>query len=543
MALLSIKNLSIEFGGIAALKDVNLELQPKEFLGLMGPNGAGKTTLINCISRIYTPSSGSIIFEGKNLLKCSGDELQPLGIARTFQDLSFFNQLSRTSILDYVKLGQFNPYNFRILADGLQTSKSQKNEHELKERARQILDFFRQVREFMAPPEKDRGYPILHGRPDFPNLQDVENSPIGILSFAWRRRLDLARALFSNPKVLFLDEPAQGLPPSEIENLGNLLKIIKTEFGVAALIVEHDVAALMKISDKIMVMNHGEVLATGTPDEISKHPETIEVYLGANLSEAGPELDAKRIAQGVHRKSSTGLLVVKDLSLEYGSAKALNAVSISVYEREIVSVLGTNGSGKSSLLRAISGLEMPSYGQIYFKEKILPLGWPEVTVDAGIQYVPQGHLVFPALSVMDNLKIASLSNNKRQLNLSEALDKAFHYFPILKDILSRQAASLSGGQQQMLAIGQAIMGNPEVLMLDEPSLGLAPKLVEAIFEIILKISREEKCAIILVEQNVKKAIEISDYIFMLSTGSVIGQGTSTQLGENDDTLKRYLGFK
>lgn len=544
MSLLSIKNLSIEFGGVKALSDVSLELRTNTFVGLMGPNGAGKTTLINCLSRIFNPSKGTIFFEGKDLLKLAGDELQTIGIARTFQDLNFFNQLSDTSVIDYVKLGQFNPNRLRLFQDSMQVKKSRFYEHELTENARKILDFFRQARNFMEPSEMERGYPILYGRTGFPNLQDVENYPIGSLSFAWRRRLDLARALFSKPKLLLLDEPAQGLPPSEIENLGKLLKIIKAEFGISALIVEHDVAALMEISDEIIVMNHGEVLAQGTPENISNNQETIDIYLG-NIDSSLSSSDVykkQQISKNIDRKTSAPLLSVKNLSLQYGSAQALASVSMSVFSKEIVAILGTNGSGKSSLLRAISGIEAPSYGEIFFKGHPLPIGWPEVVVDAGIQYVPQGHLIFPSLSVLENLKIGSFVIKKGGLKFKDALDKVFKYFPSLKDVLSIQAASLSGGQQQMLAIGQAIMGTPEILMLDEPSLGLAPKLVETLFEIIKKISYEEKCAIILVEQNVRKALAISDYIIMLSSGSVIGEGTSAQLGENDETLKRYLGF-
>lgn len=545
MSNLSIKNLSIHFGGVQALTNVNIEVPPKSFVGLMGPNGAGKTTLLNCVSRLYNPDEGQIYFDGHDILKLRGDELTRLGIARTFQDLNFFSQIENTLVIDYMKLGQFDPGQNSFIKSGLQLKSSIELERQITKNSRRILDFFRQLRDHLEDPQEERNFPLLYGREGFPDLLDFEYHPIGSLSFAWRRRLDLARALACSPRLLLLDEPAQGLAPSEIENLGKTLKIVQAEFGVSALIVEHNVDTLMKISDQIAVLDHGKIIANGPPEEIRINKEVIEIYLGHKsekvLSE-GSITATESIFVSPRATDSVPLVEVKNLDLFYGTAQALFSVSLKFFPKQITSILGTNGSGKSTLLKAISGYEKPIFGEILFNGEALPLGWPEIINERGIQYVPQGHLIFPELTVMENLRIGAYALEKKGGKLSQGLDKIYSYFVDLRDLRSLQAANLSGGQQQMLAMAQALIGDPQLLLLDEPSLGLSPALVENLFNIIQRISKDEKCSIVLVEQNTKKALEISDYIFMMSSGVLIGEGTSKQFKENDSLIKELLGF-
>jgi ABC-type branched-subunit amino acid transport system ATPase component len=545
MPKLLVKDLSIDFGGIHALRRVNLEVGEKSFVGLMGPNGAGKTTLINCISGIYPPSEGSITFDGHEILKARGDEVVRYGIARTFQDLNFFNSISDMLVIDYMRLGQFDPRRLSVIGDGFQIRGAASREHDLKVSARDILEFFRQAREYLEPPEIERNYPIILGREGAPDLIDAQFQPIGSLSFAWRRRLDLARALVSKPKLLLLDEPAQGLPPSEIENLGKILKFIQAEFGVSALIVEHNIETLMAISDRVVAMNLGEVIAAGTPDEVRQNQHVINVYLGAmETAPADPENSPVGTeATAKPEKTQVPVLEVKGLDVHYGHAQAIFSASISVQEKQIVSILGTNGSGKSTVLKAIAGVEKPTYGEILFRGEPLPPGFPEFTAVRGIQYVPQGHVVFAELTVLENLKIGSYVFEKRGAKFKDGLERILYYFPSLKDSLKVQAASLSGGQQQMLAIGQAIMSSPDILLLDEPSLGLSPDMVNTLFSIIKKISAKEGCAVLIVEQNVNKALELSEYVYLMSSGVIMAEGPAGQLRKSDDTVKKYLGFR
>lgn len=537
MSRLEIKDLSIKFGGVTALDNVSLSLGDREFLGLMGPNGSGKTTIINCISRIYQPSSGQIQFDGIDLMKLEGYQIVALGISRTFQDLNFFGHISDMLVIDYVKLGLFACAPGQPLLDAIRASRSVKSEAETKRSARRILDFFRYFREQSEPPELDRNYAFLFGRGGFPDLIDVEYMPLGILSFAWRRRLDLARALVSNPKLLLLDEPAQGLPVSEIENLGRLLKMIKQEFGTSALIVEHNVSTLLDISDRIAVLNVGKKIADDVPAKIKDNREVIDIYLGTNPSSSHAQEPRREVAQT--QTSLHPVLEVKHLDLYYGNAQALSAVSINVFPRSICCVLGTNGSGKSSLLRAISGIEKPASGQILVDGNYLPLGWPERAVEQGIQFVPQGRVLFPELTVRQNLQMGAYMFVKDTM---QDLGKALDYFPDLKGFLDEQVASLSGGQQQMVAIAQALMGRPKVLLLDEPTLGLAPVLTDFIFSTIQRLSVEEKCAILLVEQNVMKCLAVCDYAYLLNVGVVINHGPTKALMDNPAILKNSLGF-
>lgn len=546
MSTLSIKNVSIRFGGLQALTNISIEVPPKSFVGLMGPNGAGKTTLVNCVSRLSTPFEGQIHFDGQDILKLRGDELTHLGIARTFQDLSFFSQIENTMVIDYMKLGQFDPRKNSFFKSGLQLKSSVEQEKLITKNSRRILDFFRQLRDHLEEPQEERNYPALYGREGFPDLLDFEYHPIGFLSFAWRRRLDLARALACNPRLLLLDEPAQGLAPSEIENLGKTLKFVQAEFGVSALIVEHNVDTLMKISDQIAVLDHGKMIANGLPEDIRVNKEVIEIYLGRKSEKAKAEEPNVSIADNLEIPDTAKLpplVEVKNLDLFYGSAQALFSVSLKFYPKQVTSILGTNGSGKSTLLKAISGFEKPTFGEILFNGEPLPLGWPEIINERGIQYVPQGHLIFPELTVMENLRIGAYALEKKGGKLSHGLEKVYSYFPDLKNLGPVQAANLSGGQQQMLAMAQALIGDPQLLLLDEPSLGLSPVLVEKLFDIIQKISVEEKCSIVIVEQNTKKALEISDYIFMMSSGVLIGEGTSKQFMQNDSLIKELLGFR
>ena len=234
------------------------------------------------------------------------------------------------------------------------------------------------------------------------------------------------------------------------------------------------------------------------------------------------------------------LLTIENLSVHYGAIRALHGVSISVEPGEIVTLIGANGAGKSTTLRAVSGLVKPSGGTITFNGKNLA-GWaPHKILRLGLAQVPEGRGIFPNLTVDENLDLGAFARTDRK-NIGGDRERVFALFPRLKERLDQRAGTLSGGEQQMLAIGRALLARPRLLLLDEPSLGLAPQLVQTIFKIIREINASGT-TIFLVEQNAHMALRVAHRAYVLEVGSVVMQGDARQLAVSDEVKKAYLGI-
>jgi branched-chain amino acid transport system ATP-binding protein len=234
------------------------------------------------------------------------------------------------------------------------------------------------------------------------------------------------------------------------------------------------------------------------------------------------------------------MLEIKNLTVSYGAIIALHGISLSVKQGGIVTLIGSNGAGKSTTLRAVSGLLKPKSGEILYDGQNIA-GLPAHTIVArGLSHVPEGRMVFANLTVLDNLKMGAYLQRDKAVVAGE-LENVFNIFPRLKERQKQDAATLSGGEQQMLSIGRALMSKPKFLMLDEPSLGLAPLLVKTIFEKIVEINRERGITILLVEQNAKRALEISHFGYVLETGKVVLSGDSAALRQNPQVKSAYLG--
>ncbi len=233
------------------------------------------------------------------------------------------------------------------------------------------------------------------------------------------------------------------------------------------------------------------------------------------------------------------MLQLEDIHASYGSVKALRGISLKVEKDSVVSLLGANGAGKSTILKTISSLLQPRSGSITFEGERIDRLKPERIVGRGIVMVPEGRQVFPELTVHENLKLGSYSRRDRS-EVARDYNDVFELFPILKTKASNFAGTLSGGQQQMLAIGRGLMARPKLLLLDEPSLGLAPILVQEIFAIIRKISKRGT-TILLVEQNANMALDVSDYAYVLETGEISTEGPARELKQNDGVRRSYLG--
>jgi branched-chain amino acid transport system ATP-binding protein len=233
------------------------------------------------------------------------------------------------------------------------------------------------------------------------------------------------------------------------------------------------------------------------------------------------------------------MLDIKNIQTFYGKIQALRDVSIKVNTGEIVSLIGANGAGKSTLLMTVSGINKPREGVIIFEGKNIEKEEPHNILNLGISQVPEGRRIFSKLTVEENLRIGSYAYNKGK-HYNQDVKSIFELFPILNDRKKQRGGTLSGGEQQMLAIGRALMSNPKMLLLDEPSLGIAPKLVNQIFAAIKNINKEKKVTIFLVEQNAKKALELADRAYVLVNGKVTIQGSGQELLKNQDIQAAYL---
>ena len=234
------------------------------------------------------------------------------------------------------------------------------------------------------------------------------------------------------------------------------------------------------------------------------------------------------------------MLEIKNLTVGYGAISALHGISLSVKTGSIVTLIGSNGAGKTTTLKSISGLLVPKSGEILYAGKIISGLPPHLIVRRGLSHVPEGRMIFANLTVLENLQMGAYLV-RDQDTIRRELEFVFVTFPRLKERVAQIAGTLSGGEQQMLAIGRALMARPEFLMLDEPSLGLAPLLVKTIFEKIVEINRERGLTILLVEQNANRALEISSFGYVLETGKITLQGDTESLRANPQVRSAYLG--
>lgn len=233
------------------------------------------------------------------------------------------------------------------------------------------------------------------------------------------------------------------------------------------------------------------------------------------------------------------MLVVNDLVVNYGVIKAVTQVSFEVKEGEIVTLIGANGAGKSTILRTISGLVKPASGSMVFNNNDLLKMSPQNIVKNGLIHVPEGRRVFKGMTVKENLEMGAFLRKDKE-NLAQEVEEVFERFPVLKERINQDAATLSGGEQQMLAMGRALMSKPKLLLLDEPSMGLAPIFIREIFNIITEINKKGT-TILLIEQNAKMALSIADRGYVLETGKIVSSGAGQELLASNEVQKAYLG--
>ena len=506
--VLRVQDVSVHFGGLKAVSEVSLEVQEGSITALIGPNGAGKTTLFNAISRLQEMTAGRVWFGDTELTKLDPASAARVGMARTFQNLRIFVNMS---VLENVLVGCHRHEKSGFWSGGLGFPSQRREEKRSRTRAMDALELV--------------------------GLKDQAMLPASSLPYGQQRLVEIARALASEPRLLLLDEPAAGMNASEREYLIARIETIR-DAGVTVLLVEHDMDLVMDISDEINCLDYGKLIACGTPEKIQRDEKVIAAYLGVDRGEV--DLCATRdLVDGEKCPVPEDLLVVDGLVTSYGSIEALHGVSLTVHKGVVVAVLGANGAGKSTLLHTISGIVHPNHGHVYFQGVEITKMAPEKIVTKGICQVPEGRQLFPSLSVEDNLVVGA-SGLKDRSSLADDIAYVYELFPILGERRKQDAGTLSGGEQQMLAIGRALTGHPTLLLLDEPSMGLAPLAVERIFEALAKLNKEG-LTMLMVEQNAEMALSLAHNAVVLQTGNVTLSGTATLLRQDDRVRASYLG--
>jgi ABC-type branched-subunit amino acid transport system ATPase component len=496
--VLDVEALSISFGGVSAVDNIAFTAQPGQITSIIGPNGAGKTTVLNLIGGFYKPDSGRVRLGGHDVAGLSSHAVARVGIARTYQTTQLFAELQVIENLEIaMQRGQLGSVVGALF--GRRADRAEKRRV-----AEALLDFVG----YTGPVEQKAGA-----------LPHVD-----------RRLVEIGRALAIRPRVLLLDEPAAGLGPRDTEQLGQLLKRI-AQTGIAVIIIEHDMSLVMSISDHIYVLDAGRRIADGPPAEVRANADVRKAYLG--------ESDvAGRGRPEAWQPGEKTVLDVKNLTASYGAAPVLEGIQLSVRDGEMVAVLGANGAGKSTLMRALIGLHSLDEGSVLFLGRNITSFATSRIAGDGLILVPEGRQVFPELSVVDNIRLGAYA--RRDFDVEAGVEEMLNRFPKLRERAGSRAGLLSGGEQQMLAIARGLVAGPRILMLDEPSLGLAPQLINELFEVLAQL-RDEGITVLLVDQMAGLALAVADRGYILESGRVVHEGPAHEIREDPALERAYLG--
>ena len=490
---LVVRDLGVRFGGVRALDDASITVGPGEVVGLIGPNGAGKTTLIDAVTG-FVSSTGTVELDGQSIDRWNPSRRARAGLSRSFQSLELFESLT--------------------VRENLQTASDRPSP----------AAWFRDL---VHP-----GRAVLGGRAVAavlecelePHLdQRPRDLPYGI-----RRLVGMARAVAGGPSVLLLDEPAAGLDEPETRELGHLIRRLADDWGLAVLLVEHDVSLVLEVCDRVTVLDQGRVLAEGPPGEIRHDEAVVTAYLGSKGEEEPPMVTRERRARvDTPRTSPTSvevLLRAEEMDAGYGDLAAVRGLDLELRAGEIVALLGPNGAGKTTTLLTVAGELPPLAGrlEVLGSTRRRPL---HRQVRGGLGFVPAERSVIAGLSTRANLRLGS-----------GTVDAAVELFPELDLLLDRRAGLLSGGEQQMLTLARALAAHPRLLLVDELSLGLAPLVVERLLAAVRRAA-DEGAGVLLVEQHTADALAVADRGVVLRRGRVALSGSAEELRNQVDELE------
>ena len=482
-ALLRLDQVSRRFGGLTALHPVSVEVTAGTRHAVIGPNGAGKTTLLNLVAGTLRPTTGSIAFAGHDITRLSAPARARHGIGRTWQHPAV---CARLTVAANLALALTHP----------------------SDRAARAMLLRR------------RG---LHARVaelvDNAGLTEHATTRAGQLPYGLQRQLEFAMALAARPRLLLLDEPSAGLDPDEISRLADRITALTDD--VTVLLVDHHLDLIWSLAHTVTVLHHGQHLATGSPEQIRADPQVHAAYLATTGRPAAARRSGPPTGQP--------LLQVRDLRAGYHGAPVLDAVDLDVHQGEAVAVLGRNGAGKTTLLNTIAGLLPAHGGRIELVGQPRTARRPHQLARAGLAIVPQGRRLFAALTVAEHLTFARAAYRPVMPPASPGgawrIERILTLLPALGARTHHQARRLSGGEQQMLALARALLTNPRLLVLDEPSEGLAPAVIVDLAHILADLIAGG-LAVLIAEQNLALAAHVTDRVVVLHHGRV-AMGCST----------------
>jgi len=516
-ALLEVTGVSKAYGGVRALSDCHIELQEGAIHGLIGPNGSGKTTLFNVITGYERIKQGEVRFNGSEITNARPDRVFGLGVGRTFQLTRIFGRLT---VLENMLVA------------------TQRKQGWL----RGIL------RRAGSAAEHRRAIELL----EFVGIARLANDRAETLSYGQRKLLELASLLVADPDVLLLDEPAGGVNPTLITHLADRIAELNKS-GKTFLVVEHNMEFVMNLCDRVTVLSQGTPLVSGSPQEVRSNPAVLDAYLGGEDDPAAQRELGEELARGHHaaptihvaeaheprRAGSEPLLAIAGVTAGYGGGDILKRVTFDVPEGGITCIVGPNGAGKSTLLSTISGLLRPREGEIRFQGRVISGLSPRQILDLGISQVPQAHSLFRDMTVRENVEMGAFTIGDSKL-VRERVAAVEEIYPIVRERADEKAGSLSGGQQRLVEFARCLMLDPTLIILDEPSMGLDPRIRSTVFEMIERMHAQGK-TILLVEQNARAGLKLSSHGVVLENGKVRLTGSGREVLEHPEIGALYLG--
>lgn len=454
------------FGSFEALSDISMSFD-EPITAICGANGAGKSTFIDILSGLSRPSEGIVRLDGSDITALSCRARLQMGLARTFQ----YPMLAPTL----------------TVAENVAVSAGV--------RRRRVSALLAELR-----------------------IDQWERTSVRELPYGIRKVVDLGRALTTSPDILLLDEPLSGLDACARDEMLEILSELNSQ-GVTLVVVEHDIPRVSRLASHVVVLDFGRKLAEGNPQTVLGSREVQEAFLGMETYLSGP-VRAMPAGQAANSRNPIRL---SSVTAGYSGAVALSDVSVEMATGSTVSVLGRNGAGKSSLLRVLAGVLRPTKGELQlFGER--PPRTVAATARKGIRLVPESKNLFADMTVAENLRSGVVRLSAYEVR--QRLQWARSRFPILERLMDRQASTLSGGERQTVAVVRALLARPAVLLLDEPSLGLAPKLLAELLDTVTSAAREGGVTVVLAEQNASAALAVTDSAYWLEAGRVVTTGTA-----------------